>query len=153
VERAEGDIGGIDCAGENGVDIILAGAGEKGRVPNRVHEFQSEIPSEHRGRVQSTGSRRRTAVEEGNALVHAERRRRCRYRFHGDANRACCCGPGSVPAREWKDRMPPGGHGPSPIATLDCRGTSLVPWWYMAGIGGTGEMLPTGREPGENCEA
>jgi hypothetical protein len=67
--------------------------------------------------------------------------------FTGEDGRACCCGLGSVPAREWEDRMLPGGDGPSPIVMLDYRGSS---WRYMAGIGGTGGMLPIEPEPGEN---
>jgi hypothetical protein len=80
VETAEGDIGGIDCAGENGVDSILAGAGDLVRKP----ESQTKPTSPSRrsrahavDEPKSSGCRRRTAVEEGNALARAERRRRC----------------------------------------------------------------------------
>jgi hypothetical protein len=39
VETAEGDIGGIDCAGDKGVDNMLAGAGDL------VRESPSPKPS------------------------------------------------------------------------------------------------------------
>jgi hypothetical protein len=38
--------------------------------------------------------------------------------FIGDDDRACC-GPGSVPAVEWKDQRLPGGDGSRIIARLD----------------------------------
>jgi hypothetical protein len=40
--------------------------------------------------------------------------------FTGEEDCACCCGLGSASAREWTDRMLPGGDGPRPITTLDC---------------------------------
>jgi hypothetical protein len=49
--------------------------------------------------------------------------------------------------------MLPGEDGPRPIAMLECRGSSPVLGRYMAGIGGTGGMLPTEPAPGENSES
>jgi hypothetical protein len=157
VERAEGDIGGIDCAGENGVEIILVGAGDLVRErprpkprpwvpvgdPERAPWTSPSPPGAGDAPRSKKAMRSRTPRDDEEVEID----------FTGDDDRACCCGPGSVPAREWKDRMLPGGDGPSPIAMLDCRGSSLVSWRYMAGIGGTGGMLPIEPEPGENCEA
>jgi hypothetical protein len=80
VETADGDIGGIDCAGENGVDILLAGAGDLVREsPSPKTESTGSCRTSRASAVDEpefTGSRRRTTVEEGYALAHAERRRR-----------------------------------------------------------------------------
>jgi hypothetical protein len=83
---ADGDIGGIDCAGENGVDIILVGAG------GLVREIPSPRPSPYVpvGDPEPAPWTSSSPPGAGDAprskkamLAHAERGRGCRYRFDG----------------------------------------------------------------------
>jgi hypothetical protein len=181
---ADGDIGGIYCAGENGVESILAGAGDLVREspspkPNHessgFHRVLKALETESRrkrkemqdgpknlrsmstsGRSQtsamdeakSTGSRGRAAVEEGDALAHAERWR----------------GPISWGKMTGLDIMGPNRY-PLENERAECSPEMTVqaPWrgWIVIAVvgavhgrdWGTDGMLPTEPAPGENCEA